>query len=177
MNQPLKLLVALAALVRSGMPAGAESSTNGAASAPPYVWRNVVMGGGGFVTGIVFHPRAKNLIYARTDVGGAYRWNEAVQKWIPLTDWLGPADNNLLGIESIGLDPSDPQRVYLAAGTYRQGRAAILRSDNQGETFQLTEVPFKMGGNENGRFNGERLAVDPNDGGIVFFGSRHDGLW
>jgi hypothetical protein len=34
-----------------------------------------------------------------------------------------------------------------------------------------------MGGNEAGRFNGERLAVDPNDGDILFFGSRRDGLW
>src|ERR1039458_5516116 len=51
---------------------------------PPssYVWRNVTMGGGGFVTGIIFHPTAKNLMYARTDVGGAYRWEDAAQKWI-----------------------------------------------------------------------------------------------
>jgi len=34
-----------------------------------------------------------------------------------------------------------------------------------------------MGGNESGRFNGERLAVDPNQGDILFFGSRRDGLW
>ena len=148
-----------------------------AATAQQYVWRNVTMGGGGFVTGIIFHPNAKNLMYARTDVGGAYRWEDAAQKWIPITDWLGAADNNLMGIESIGLDPSDPKRVYLAAGTYSRGDAAILRSDDQGKTFQRTDVSFKMGGNETGRFNGERLAVDPNDGEILFFGSRAAGLW
>lgn len=142
-----------------------------------YVWRNVTMGGGGFVAGIVVHPGATNLMYARTDVGGAYRWDDAAQQWIPLTDWLGAADNNLMGIESIALDPNDPQRVYLAAGTYGGGDAAILRSADQGRTFQRTDVPFKMGGNESGRFNGERLAVDPNDGRRLFFGSRHDGLW
>jgi photosystem II stability/assembly factor-like uncharacterized protein len=142
-----------------------------------YVWRNVVMGGGGFVTGILFHPAATNLMFARTDVGGAYRWDDAAQKWVAITDWLGPDDNNLTGIESLALDPSDPQRVYLAAGTYSRGAAAILRSDDQGRTFQRTDAPFKMGGNESGRFNGERLAVDPNDGRIVFFGSRRDGLW
>jgi photosystem II stability/assembly factor-like uncharacterized protein len=145
--------------------------------AQSYNWRNVVMGGGGFVTGLVAHPRATNLLYARTDVGGAYRWNDSTQKWIPLTDWLSPADNNLMGIESLALDPSDPQRVYLAAGAYGQGRAAILRSDDQGQTFTRTDVPFKMGGNESGRFNGERLAVDPNDGEILLFGSRHEGMW
>jgi len=148
-----------------------------AAAAQSYLWRNVAMSGGGFVTGIVFHPHEKDLIYARTDVGGAYRRNASARKWIPLTDWIGAPDNNFMGIESIALDPSDAKRLYLAAGTYGRGDAAILRSDDQGHTFQRTDVPFKMGGNEIGRFNGERLAVDPNAGEILFFGSRHDGLW
>ena len=143
----------------------------------PYVWRNVVMGGGGFVDGIVFHPTAKDLMYARTDVGGAYRWDAASQQWIPLNDWLSPAQNNYTGVESIGLDPADPNRVYLAAGTYSRSPAAILRSDDQGKTFEISVAPFHMGGNEDGRSNGERLAVDPNDGTILFFGSRREGLW
>ncbi|MGA9777595.1 MAG: cellulase [Verrucomicrobiia bacterium] len=145
--------------------------------AEPYSWHNVVIGGGGFVTGIVFHPRQKGLIYARTDVGGAYRWDDFTRRWVPLTDWIGAADVNLTGIESLAVDASDPKRVYLAAGTYTHGLAAILRSDDQGRTFQQTDVPFKMGANETGRFNGERLAVDPDRGEILFFGSREDGLW
>jgi photosystem II stability/assembly factor-like uncharacterized protein len=146
-------------------------------AAEPYSWHNVVIGGGGFVTGIVFHPRQKGLIYARTDVGGAYRWDDTAQQWIPLTDWIGAADVNLTGIESIAVDPSDTNRVYLAAGTYTRGNAAILCSEDQGRTFQRSDVPFKMGANQTGRFNGERLAVDPNQGEILFFGSREDGLW
>jgi photosystem II stability/assembly factor-like uncharacterized protein len=170
----LKTLVWLAVLACGGSwPAALGQSQ----PAEPYVWRNVAMGGGGFVTGIVFHPMATNLIYARTDVGGAYRWDDAAHKWLALTDWIGPADNNFMGIESVALDPADPQRVYLAAGTYSSGNSAILRSADQGQTFARTDVPFKMGGNETGRFNGERLAVDPHDGGILFFGSRFDGLW
>lgn len=143
----------------------------------PYVWRNVVIGGGGFVTGIIFHPRQKDLMYARTDVGGAYRWEAASNEWIPITDWIGAADVNLTGIESLAVDPSDPNRVYLAAGTYERRPAAILRSADRGRTFARTDVPFGMGANEQGRFNGERLAVDPNQGDILFFGSRNDGLW
>jgi len=149
----------------------------GRAVGETYVWRNVAMGGGGFVSGMVFQPAAKNLIYARTDVGGAYRWDDSAQHWVPLTDWVGAGENNLMGIESVAPDPSDPQRVYLAAGMYSGGAAAILRSADQGRTFQQTALPVGMGGNETGRFNGERLAVDPHDGKILFFGSRHDGLW
>src|SRR6185312_1359495 len=95
--------------------------------------------------------------------------------WIPMTDWIGGMD--FTGIESFAVDPQDANRIYLAAGIYSGTRAAILRSADRGRTWQQTEVPFKMGGNEAGRFNGERLAVDPHDGKILFFGSRHDGLW
>jgi photosystem II stability/assembly factor-like uncharacterized protein len=147
----------------------------GSVPSEPYQWRNAVIGGGGFVTGLITHPRAKNLIYARTDVGGAYRWDENSQHWIPITDSFSPAD--FTGIESLAVDPNDTNRVYLAAGIYENSQSAIFRSDNQGRTWRQTAVPFKMGGNETGRFNGERLVVNPNDGHILFFGSRRDGLW
>ena len=166
------VLVTVMSLLQ-GAPARAAGSTP--VPSEPYSWRGVVIGGGGFVTGILFHPLQKGLSYARTDVGGAYRWDDADKRWIPITDWL--ASDDYTGIESLALDPSDPNRVYLAAGIYSHTRAAILRSDDQGQTWQTTVVPFKMGGNESGRFNGERLAVDPHDGEILFFGSRHDGLW
>jgi len=145
-----------------------------------YRWSNVAIGGGGFVTGLVLHPAEQGLAYARTDVGGAYRWDDAAQRWIPLTDWLGAEDSNLFGIESLAIDPADPERVYLAAGTYlneRAGNGAILRSLDRGRSFQRTDLPFKLGGNEMGRGNGERLAVDPNDGRVLFFGTRASGLW
>jgi len=169
-----------AGLVVLGLACSAPAQSTASQTLPsePYVWRNVVMGGGGFVTGIIPHPRQKGLMYARTDVGGAYRWDDPAQRWIPITDWLGMADVNLTGIDSLAVDPNDPQRVYLAAGIYSGwANGAILCSDDQGRTFRRTDLPLKMGGNESGRFNGERLAVDPNQGEILFFGSRRDGLW
>jgi photosystem II stability/assembly factor-like uncharacterized protein len=123
------------------------------------------------------HPNCEGLMYARTDVGGAYRWEAGERRWIPLTDWIGAGEVNLTGIESIAVDPSDPDRIYLAAGTYSSGTAAILRSKDRGKTFAKSLVPFRMGANEMGRFNGERIAVDPNQGEVLFFGSRQDGLW
>ncbi|HET6533899.1 MAG TPA: hypothetical protein VFH03_25215, partial [Actinoplanes sp.] len=44
-----------------------------AVAADPYAWKNVRIDGGGFVPGIVFSRAERNLIYARTDIGGAYR--------------------------------------------------------------------------------------------------------
>jgi photosystem II stability/assembly factor-like uncharacterized protein len=138
------------------------------------------MVGGGFVDGIIFHPTAKDVRYARTDIGGAYRWNQETRRWEPLLDWVSYRDLNLMGVESIALDASDPNRVYLACGTYTNPETpngAILRSTDGGKTFRRTDVPFKFGGNENGRGNGERLAVDPNDGNVLVLGTRTHGLW
>lgn len=146
----------------------------------PYQWKNVQIAGGGFVDGIVFHPAVKNLRYCRTDMGGAYRWDEKLQRWLPLLDWLPYKDLNLMGVESIALDPADPKRLYLACGTYTNPSTpdgAILYSEDQGKTFGRTNVPIKFGGNENGRGNGERMAVDPENGKILYLGTRHNGLW
>lgn len=160
--------------------AGIVAAARGDEAATPYVWKHVPIGGGGFVSGLVFHPHEKGLLYARTDIGGAYRWDAAERNWVSLTDWIGHDDVNLMGIGSLAADPSDPERVYLAAGTYTQeraGNAAILRSADRGRSFARTDLPFKLGGNELGRGNGERLAVDPNDGRVLLLGSRTHGLW
>ena len=149
-------------------------------SSVAYTWKSVQMVGGGFVDGIVFHPTAKGVRYARTDIGGAYRWNDTAKRWESILDWVPYENLNWMGVESIALDPADPNRVYLACGTYTNPRTpdgAILRSSDRGKTFQYTNVPFKFGGNENGRGNGERLAVDPNDGNILYLGTRQAGLW
>lgn len=145
-----------------------------------YTWKNVQIVGGGFVDGIIFHPTEKNLRYARTDMGGAYRWEEQEQQWKPLMDWVSYDDNNLMGVESIALDQKNPDLLYLACGTYTNSKSPngeILISYDRGNTFKRVKVPFKMGGNENGRGNGERMAVDPANGNIIYLGTRHNGLW
>ncbi|MGW4690019.1 RICIN domain-containing protein [Streptomyces sp. NPDC004244] len=155
----------------------AESQAPGSG---PYTWRNAQVVGGGYVTGLVFNPREKGLLYARTDMGGAYRWDTGAEQWIPLTDWLGEKDWNLLGVDALATDPVDPDRLYLATGTYTNewaGNGAILRSKDRGRTFQRTDLPFKLGGNEDGRGAGERLAINPADNGTLLLGTRKNGLW
>src|SRR5262245_7491736 len=87
-------------------------------SAPAYTWSNVEIVAGGFVPGIIFNQSEPNLVYARTDIGGAYRWNPATSRWMPLLDWVSFDEWNLTGIDSLATDPVDPNRVYLLAGTY-----------------------------------------------------------
>jgi len=169
---PRRLLVA--ALLALGFGPGLHGQTN----PEPYRWRSVTLVAGGYVPGIIFSPAKPGVVFCRTDIGGGYRWDAATNQWYPLTDWVGPADGNLLGCESIAPDPTDANKVYVAAGMYTSNPdAAILRSDDGGRTFKLTKVPFPMGGNNDGRSVGERLAVDPNSPNLLYFGSRQSGLW
>ncbi|GID92294.1 cellulose binding domain-containing protein [Amorphoplanes digitatis] len=152
------------------------------AAADTYAWKNVRIDGGGFVPGLIFNRAEKNLIYARTDIGGAYRWNQAGQNWVPLLDWAGQDNWGYNGVLSIATDPVAPDRVYAAVGMYTNSwdpnNGAILRSTNRGASWQVTRLPFKNGGNMPGRGMGERLAVDPHDNSHVFFAAEGgNGLW
>ena len=146
----------------------------------PYQWQNVPFGGGGYVPGYVYHPKQPNILYARTDVGGIYRYDFAAKTWVQLFDIFGHDDGDLSGVLSIALDPNDPSKVYSANGMYVgqwSHKGAIMRSSDQGKTWQRTDLPIDVGGNADGRGSGERLVVDPQNGSILFYGSNQDGLW
>ena len=141
-------------------------------------WNNVRIGGGGFVSGIITTHSEKDLVYARTDVGGAYRWNAEGQEWIPLLDWVSEEEKALLGVESMAIDPNAPNRLYIAAGLsgYNWPGASVLISNDYGETFDKIPMNIFIHGNGMGRQTGEKLVVDPNLGNIIYFGTREDGL-
>ncbi|MFI8069589.1 RICIN domain-containing protein [Streptomyces sp. NPDC086033] len=167
-------------LVKTAQKGAGAGGARTTAATGSYVWNNAQVVGGGYVTGLVFNPREKGLLYARTDMGGAYRWDPAAGQWIPLTDRFGEKDWNLLGIDSLATDPVAPDRLYVAAGTYTNswaGNGAILRSTDRGRTFRRTDLPFKLGSNEDGRGAGERLAIDPGNHGTLLLGTRKNGLW
>ena len=161
----------VAASTDAGIPSATPAPTG------PYVWKNVVIKGGGFVSGIVMSQALPGLAFARTDVGGAYRFDPVSGRWAPITDWVTRPNSNLIGIESIAADPVDPNRVYLAAGEYTSTNGFILSSTDMGQTWTQNSIGAPMGGNADGRNMGERLAVDPNLPSTLYFGSRTTGLW
>ena len=176
------MVVAGAAFVVVQGATHAAPAAAGVAAAESYAWHSVPIGGGGFVPGIVFNPTERNLIYARTDIGGAYRWVESTQSWRPLLDWVGQRNWGYNGVHSLATDPVQTNRVYAAVGMYTNSwdpnNGAILRSTDRGDTWQITTLPFKLGGNMPGRGMGERLAVDPNRNSTVYFGAPEgNGLW
>ena len=142
---------------------------------------SMAIGGGGFVSGIIPSTTEKGLMYARTDVGGAYRRDSLSDKWIPLLDWASTAQTGYMGVEAIALDPNNSDNVYMLVGTsyFNSGTTAILRSTDRGNTFAITNVTaqFTAHGNGLGRQNGEKLVVDPNLGTILYCGTRTKGLF
>ena len=151
-----------------------------------YSWHNARIVAGGFITGIVYHPNAQNLVYARTDIGGLYRSTDGGTNWVPLLDWVNWDNWGYSGVLSVAIDPNNANMVYAAVGGYTNSwdpnNGAILKSTDQGNTWTAAPLPFKVGGNMPGRGNGERLAVDPNNSNIIYYGATGDanstfGLW
>ena len=142
-------------------------------------WMNVKYGGGGYVPGLIYHPTSPDVLYARTDVGGAYRWDAATATWLPITDGLHVRDGFYHGSESMALDPNDDQRVYMSAGMYVSDKsdARLYISTDRGDNWTYVNLPFSAGSNSPGRAVGERLMVDPNNPTILFYGTRTQGLW
>ena len=161
---------AIAALLLSPAAQLAAQSTD----APSYHWHNARIVAGGYVDGIIAHPRQQGLFYARTDVGGAYRYDSNNKKWIALNDWVPSANQG--GIESIAIDPNNPNMLFLMTGLYVKSWAPngeLLVSSDQGKSFTTYPLSFRVGGNEDGRNAGERLQVDPNDGSVLFYGTSN----
>ncbi len=153
-----------------------------------FSWKSVNTQGMGYVTGMVAHPLAPNDIYIRTDVGGAYRYDRANQYWVPLLDQYGRLESEVYGVESVAVDPTDANTVYIAAAHGRvisggnvSTPAEVLVSHDRGTTWANTGLGthgLYIGANDPYRgTTGERLAVDPNQPAVAYFASRKDGLW
>lgn len=153
-----------------------------------YIWQAMPAGAGGFVTGIVASSGAGASMYARTDVGGAYRWEPTTERWTQLLDASslpGAVPGDALSVDSIAVAPSLGTRVYLALGnddnpapdTPISGSGRILVSDDSGSTWRTVEQRWFISGNQSFRTGSERLAVNPLNPDHVLFGSSREGLF
>lgn len=101
--------------------------------------------------------------------------------WFLLLDWVSEANVGYMGVESIVVDPKNVANVHMLAGTayFNNGKTAILRSSDDGRTFDVVDVSaqLKAHGNGIGRQNGEKLQVDPSDSRVLYSGTRCDGLF
>jgi photosystem II stability/assembly factor-like uncharacterized protein len=162
-----------------------------------YQWKPVRIGGGGWVVGMVLHPLDPTVRYARTDVGNGYRWNNGTQQWIPMrvlnSDGSGIQSSAATfapsgyGIESIAVDPTNKSNVWIVFPTTTScdvqcpsNNLEIYKSTDGGQNFtpgNMSTAAIAGNPNNNHRWAGERLAVDPANPAILYFASESQGIF
>jgi len=140
-----------------------------------YEWKQLKLGGGGYVTGAIFHPKAEGLAYIKTDVGGMYRRDSANEEWKQLFDFPSE-ENNLYGVDGFAIDPNNADVVYAALGMYYWLDGGLYKSTDRGETWTKL-MTIRCNGNKGRRNYGECIAVDPLNSKVVYFGTRTQGLY
>lgn len=141
----------------------------------PYRYQNAPIPGGGYVTGFVFHKKVPGIFYARTDIGGTYRFDGA--RWHSLIDGVTGLDLAQTYPIALGLDDNAPDRLYIVSGVDGSGEGVLSISDDRGEHFVHRKIPTPVHGNWSGRGTGLRLVVDRKDGNVLYFASQIGGLW
>ncbi len=134
-------------------------------------WGTMRIGGGGFVSGIV---TGKKAMYARTDVGGAYKYNYETESWDQLLGFLNEADRGLLSVDAMAIDPTDDNTVYFLCGCayFSDAKTVIFKTTDGGKTFERTDVTdlIQVHANGNGRQTGESIAIDPSNPDVIYCG-------
>lgn len=140
-----------------------------------YTYGRLQIGGGGFVSGLLSVPGKLKL--ARTDVGGAYKWDASNCEWKQMFNFVSENNVGLLSVEAMAVDPQNTDNMYFLCGCmyYSSQLTAIVYTKDGGKTFKTAEVsniPLFVHGNGDGRNAGERIAVDPNNSDIIYCGGR-----
>lgn len=134
-------------------------------------WGTVKIGGGGFVSGIV---TGQKEMYARTDVGGAYKYNYETESWEQLLSFITDADRGYLSVDAMAIDPTDDNTVYFLCGCayFSDERTVIFKTTDGGKTFTKIDISseIKVMGNGDGRHCGEAIAVDPDNPDVIYCG-------
>jgi len=152
-------------------------SVSASAASSVYNWSGVTIGGGGYTTGILIHPKEPGLMYARSDVGGVFRWDAEQKSWKSLLDMMGYDQKKYFGVDGFAIDPNNSDVLYIAVGKNWNNTGDILKSTDRGETWKSTNFNKKFFGNGLWRYTGELIAVDPSNSDIVYAGTRCDGLY
>lgn len=138
-------------------------------------WEACKIGGGGYLQRMSI-PRANpNRIYLATDIGGAYRSDDAGHSWQLLGGSLPPGEA-AHQIRGILAHPDKPDLVLIAAGAQWEAPLGIFLSQDAGASFSLVQpAPFE--GNGDARADGDILVADPSSPDTVYAASIEKGLF
>lgn len=141
-----------------------------------YQYSNLPIPGGGYVTGLLYHRKQRDLLYARTDIGGTYRFDAARQRWISLIPHVTMEDLSETFPIALALEDARPNMLYIACGVNEENSGVLAISEDYGEHFRYERIPVRIHGNLNGRGTGERLIIDRENAQTLYFASQQEGL-
>jgi hypothetical protein len=147
--------LALCALLARASTARAASATTAAPPLPlrdlQYAHRPVGFDGGGWVTGLVAHA-ATGIVYARTDVGGAYRSDDGGRSWQWLSGFAGVREASFWETHGLDVNQSDPsgQTLLVLLGNQEAGSPStgVWKSGDGGRSWR--HVLANVTANSNG---------------------------
>ena len=143
----------------------------------PYEYKNLPIPGGGYVTGFLYHRKKQDVLYARTDIGGTYRFDAEKRRWVSLIPHVTMEDLSETFPIAMALDDSRPSMLYVACGINSAQSGVLAVSEDCGEHFRYEKIPVMIHGNLNGRGTGERLLVDKDNADRLYYASQQEGLW
>lgn len=149
-----------------------------------YRYQNLPIPGGGYVTGFLFHPKKRDILYIRTDIGGTYKFDYSSQTWNSLTESVNMYDLSETYPIALATDNEQTATLYIISGVYQSAELSpdgkawgkLSISSDGGKTFIHKKLPFYVHGNLNGRGTGYRLIKDPVKKDTLYFASQKDGL-
>ena len=145
-----------------------------------YEYENLPIPGGGYVTGYVFDEGEKDVLYARTDIGGMYRFDYQTKRWVSLTDHVTMDDLSETFPSAAAVDKRKPGSLYVACGVNtpdaHSQTGVFAVSVDYGKHFIYYRIPALVHGNLNGRGSGYRLVVDYSRENSLYYASGSDGL-
>jgi photosystem II stability/assembly factor-like uncharacterized protein len=101
-----------------------------------------------------------SALFHSEDGGRTWREDPAIRRMSEENGWSVPWSDAKGHVRTIGIDPSDPRRIYLAIEV-----GGVMRTDNGGETWE----------NVRGGIHDDvhSVAVNARDGAIVYAATRH----
>lgn len=150
------------------------------ASAGIESWQTLLVGGGGYVTGIDISPDGTKL--ARSDTPPSlYVWSKSANRWLPLVlstsmpnAFVSPRSDKCVGCWEARICPSLTTKFYMVLAG-----AVFVTSNSGGTWMHLTNFTANISdadSNNGFRIYGYRMAVDPQNDAICYIGTPSAGL-
>lgn len=151
-------------------------------SLPGPTWQTILVGGGGFMTGLDIAP--DNTLLARSDtVPSLYLWSVLANKWLPLVTtnsfpFPSQYTNAPDGCWEARICPNLTSKFYMM---YQN--SPYVTTNSGGTWVSITGSPAfptitdAQGNDQTNRLSGPKMAVDPQNHAICYIGTPSDGLW